>query len=47
MFIFGVKISHNAILKYVTTMKAAWHVNFKRLMTKIVALTDKMVAEIS
>jgi hypothetical protein len=34
----GVKISHNAIVKYATTIRATWKMsNFKGLMTKILA----------
>jgi hypothetical protein len=42
----GVKISRNATTKYATTMKAAWNVNFSGIMTQILEILKKIVAEI-
>jgi hypothetical protein len=43
---FGVKISHNATVRYATTMGNAWNVNFWGFMTKMLANLEKMMAEI-
>jgi hypothetical protein len=42
----GFKIRQNTTVKYATPTKAAWNVKFLGLMAKLLAILEKMVAEI-
>jgi hypothetical protein len=39
-------VGQNTTVKYATILRAAWNVKFLVLMTQILAIMEKMVAEI-